>query len=68
MVGSWRQTVGSFHVFHSAGNPGQPQASPSQPTGFWKDWEQDLGSQERQQQCPVLLWEGVCMYPSRRDS
>lgn len=26
--------------------------------GFWKGWEWDLASKERQQQCPVLLWEG----------
>lgn len=56
-VAGGRLSVPSM-FFHSAGNLGPPQASLSQPMGFLKGWEWDLASKERQQQCPVLLWEG----------
>lgn len=44
--------------FHSAGSLRPPRDKPTQPVGFWEDWEQDLGFIEKQQQCPVVLQGG----------
>lgn len=61
--------VGSSHVFHHAGKAGLPHPSPTQPMGFWKDWELERpGPKKRQQQCSVLLRGGVYMRSSGRDA